>query len=91
MNPPDPEILASSFSATQRRYIELMLTSTLQEIVEPLVNSAKSLLATNKAQRDKINELELRINKLESRFKDDDRFLLTRGKIVALMKELNIQ
>ena len=94
MNPnstPEYQPFASSLTPDQRSYVQNYVMSAVAELVAPLIAESMKLTSQNKNLLDQIATLQLRVDNYESKFRDDTRYSLTRPKIVALMKELNIK
>jgi len=84
------QIFATSLSPDQRSYVQTYIQHQIDTLISPLITEAKTLTAQNKSLTEQIQTLTDRINRYEERFKDDLRYTLTRGKVVQLLKELNI-
>lgn len=87
---PDFSAFASSLSPDQRSYIENYVAKTVTELVHPITVEAQRLVRQNRELRAHIEDLKSRVDRYESKFRDDQKYTLTRAKIVALMKELSI-
>lgn len=88
---PHPSVYASSLSPDQRGYVNSAIAQAVDELVTPLIIQTKKAIATNKVLREDIAALLSRVEALNSKVTDDTKYILTRGKIVALMKELDIK
>lgn len=85
------ERFASSLTPAQRSYIESYIDYQVETKVLPILTEAKALTAQYKALIDRIDTLQSSVDRYNNKFIDDTKYILTRAKIVALMKELNIK
>ena len=93
MNPnaiPDYSAFASSLNPDQRSYVQNYVLSSISELVSPLIAESIKLTQQNKALQETISTLQAQVAKYDSRFTDDAKYILTRAKIVSLMKDLGI-
>lgn len=94
MNPkatPKYSAFASSLTPDQRSYIQSYTLSAINELVAPLITESMRLTQQYKMLIDQIATLQVRVDSYESKFRDDSKYILTRAKIVALMKEQGIK
>lgn len=83
---PDSESFASSLTPQQRQYVELYVSKKIEEATSELVRSSKLVLDCYQALQAQVESLSAQVNTYESKYRDDSRFILTRGKIVNFMK-----
>lgn len=88
---PHPSVYASSLSPDQRSYVNASIAHAVNEIVAPLIAETQNANANNAALLDEIKTLRAKVASYEAKLIDDTKYILTRGKIVALMKELDIK
>ncbi len=94
MNPnaiPNYQAFASSLTPDQRSYVQNYVLSAISELVTPLVNEAMKLTNNNRALLEQIELLQVRVDNYENKFRDDGKYILTRPKLVAFMKEQGIK
>lgn len=85
------QAFASSLTPDQRSYVQNYILSAINELVMPLVIEATQLTKQNKELTAKIDDLVSRVDRYEDKFRDDSKYILTRAKLVALMKEQGIK
>ena len=94
MTIPDPDSLSPKLSGTQREYIRAVATQIAKMYVSGLREEFVNLLRKSNEPTVtdvKVAELVRRMDQLEARYKEDDKFTLTSAKIQALMKEKGIE
>ena len=94
MTIPDPDSLSPKLSGTQREYIRAVATQIAKTYVDGLREEFVKLLRQSNQPTVtdvKVAELVRRMEQLEARYKEDDKFTLTSAKIQALMKEKGIK
>ena len=94
MTIPDPDSLSPKLSGTQREYIRAVATQIAKMYVSGLREEFVNLLRRSNEPTVtdvKVAELVRRMDQLEARYKEDDKFTLTSAKIQALMKEKGIE
>lgn len=94
MTIPDPNSLSPKLSGSQRDYIKAVAESVTKLAVAEIREEFVSLLRKSNephATDAKVEALLKKIELLESRYKEDDKFTLTSAKIQALMKEKGIK
>ena len=94
MTIPDPDSLSPKLSGTQREYIRAVATQIAKMYVSGLREEFVKLLRQSNQPTvtdTKVEELVRRMDQLEARYKEDDKFTLTSAKIQALMKEKGIE
>ena len=94
MTIPDPDSLSPKLSGSQREYIRAVAT----QIAKTYVSGLREELVKLQRQSNqptvtdvKVAELVRRMDQLEARYKEDDKFTLTSAKIQSLMKEKGIE
>ena len=93
MTIPDPDSLSPKLSGSQREYIRAVATQIAKTYVSGLREEfVKLLRQSNKPTVTdvKVAELVRRMDQLQARYNEDDKFTLTSAKIQALMKEKGI-
>lgn len=94
MNPnaiPNYQAFASSLTPDQRSYVQNYVLSAVAELVSPLVAEAMALTKQNKSLTEQIGILQDRVDRYEEKFREDGKYILTRPKLVAFMKEQGIK
>ena len=94
MTIPDPDSLSPKLSGTQREYIRAVATQIAKMYVSGLREEFVNLLRKSNEPTvtdTRVAELVRRMDQLEARYKEDDKFTLTSAKIQALMKEKGIE
>jgi len=94
MTIPDPDSLSPKLSGSQREYIRAVATQIAKTYVSGLREEFVKLLRQSNQPTVtdvKVAELVRRMDQLEARYKEDDKFTLTSAKIQALMKEKGIE
>lgn len=86
----DHEAFASSMTVQQREYVDALVENKIKTLVAPLISEASALTSQNKKLIAAIDDLKLRVEAFESNFIDDKKYILTRAKIVALLKKEGI-
>ena len=94
MTIPDPDSLSPKLSGTQREYIRAVAKQMAKMYADGLREEFVKLLRKSNQPTvtdTKVAELVRRMEQLEARYKEDDKFTLTSAKIQALMKEKGIE
>lgn len=84
------QALSSSFTPQQREYIDAAIEKRVRELAQPVVTNAQHLFQNYAALQATIADLQARVDAYESKYLDDQKYSLTRPKIVSLMKKLGI-
>lgn len=87
---PDSNATKHSMTALQRQYLDSKVKELLEDAITPLRDEVSDLVAENLELRSTISVLAARLRKAEDRFASDDKTVLTKSKIVHLMKTLGI-
>lgn len=82
---------ASSLTPQQRQYVDLLVAEKVAEALSTLVTSSKLIVDSYQALNAQVEALSAQVNAYESKYRDDSKYILTRGKIVNLMKQLGIE
>ena len=91
---PDPNSLNPKLSGSQRDYIKAVAESVTKLAIKELRDEFVSLLRKSNEPHTtdaKVETLIRRLDSIEARYKEDDKFTLTSAKIQALMKEKGIK
>ena len=91
---PDPNNLNPKLSGSQRDYIKAVAESVTKLAIKELRDEFVALLRKSNEPHttdDKVETLIRRLDSIEARYKEDDKFTLTSAKIQALMKEKGIK
>ena len=94
MTIPDPNSLTPKLSGSQRDYIKAVAESVTKLAVSELRKEFVDLLRKSNEPHTtdaKVDSIIRKIEQLEARYKEDDKFTLTSAKIQALMKEKGIK
>jgi len=94
MTIPDPDSLSPKLSGTQREYIRAVATQIAKMYVSGLREEFVNLLRKSNEPTvtdTRVAELVRRMDQLQARYNEDDKFTLTSAKIQALMKEKGIE
>ena len=91
---PDPNSLNPKLSGSQRDYIKAVAESVTKLAIKELRDEFVDLLRKSNEPHTtdaKVETLIRRLDSIEARYKEDDKFTLTSAKIQALMKEKGIK
>ena len=91
---PDPNSLNPKLSGSQRDYIKAVAESVTKLAIKELRDEFVALLRQSNEPHTtdaKVETLIRRLDSIEARYKEDDKFTLTSAKIQALMKEKGIK
>lgn len=87
---PDFNAFASSLKPHQREYITAYVTTKVNEQMAPLLEATLSALGQLDLIRAEVETLRAQHQAFADRAKDDDKYILTRGKIIQFMKAQGI-
>lgn len=83
---PRPEALELAVEPRVRDWVKSLLAKTTTD----MATDHAFLVADNMALKARVEDLELRLRRLEQRGSEDDRYSLTKAKVIRLLKEHGI-
>ncbi len=86
-NTPHYSAFASSLTPQQRQYIDLFVAEKVAEATSAIVQSAQVINESYQKLEAIVATLSAQVESYESKFRDDSKYILTRGKLIAFMKK----
>jgi len=86
-NAPHFSAFASSLTPQQRQYIDLYVAEKVSEATASVIKSAQVITESYQKLEAIVTTLSAQVDSYESKFRDDSKYILTRGKLIAFMKK----
>lgn len=80
----------AAFTPHQRSYVEALIAEAVAPLLVEIENLKSIPRPTAPVDNPRIDAMQLQINDLRMRYEQDDKYVLTRAKIVALLKQQGI-